>query len=123
MLNVDPELINVQLSADEVEEGRTIRVTGSVADQSPNDTFTLVISWGDGTQTRKTLLGPGSYTIDETHLYKDDNPTGTPRDAVQVVVAWSTTTAASRRDTGPDAGQRRTGDHRAEPVDGVGQGG
>ena len=87
VLNVDPELINVQLSTDELEEGQSVRVTGSVSDQSPRDTFTVVIKWGDGTQTLRKKVGPGAYTLDETHLYKDDNPTGTARDAIQVTVA------------------------------------
>ncbi len=84
--NVDPTLQNLQLSRAEIDEGASLRLTGGIADASPNDTFTLRVEWGDGQTTQQLNLGPGTAAFDIAHVYRDDDPTLTPFDPKQVKV-------------------------------------
>jgi hypothetical protein len=83
--NLPTSLEGVALDASEYDEGDTATVTGMINDPDPQDTFTLKVAWGDGvTDTYNYPAGTTSFT--ETHIYLDDNPTGTPADMYEVAV-------------------------------------
>lgn len=92
--NVAPVLDNVQLDQTTITEGDTVTLTGTLSDVGTQDSFTMVIDWGDGTvQTETPTTGAFSFS----HTYEDDDPsTGTPSD-VQVV-----TVTVTDDDTGSD---------------------
>ena len=69
--NVAPTLSN--LSGDTINEGDTATVTGNIADPRTDDTFDLVIDWGDGSVPEAFLDTPqGAFS--KTHTYLDDPP-------------------------------------------------
>src|SRR5262249_19969075 len=89
--NVPPVVSNLQLSTTTVNEDGTVTVvlTGNVSDTGTQDTHTVFVDWGDGTRvdsskdpntvvTYSEVGGQGKFTA--THIYRDDNPTGTPQD-------------------------------------------
>ena len=79
--NVPPTLAEV--SATSVEEGGIVHLTGSIKDPDPQNTFTLVVNWGEGAP--QTFSFPaGTTTFDVTHQYRDDNPTGTGSDVYTI---------------------------------------
>lgn len=85
--NAAPTLNNVSLPAS-VNEGDVVTLTAVIQDPSPLDTFTLDVDWGDG-NTETFTYPAGTTTIDETHLYTDDDPTATPSDSYTVTMTLS----------------------------------
>ena len=75
---------SVTATGDTIYENQYATVSGTIDDPGPQDTFTLVIDWGDGTDTYSYGAGTTSYS--ETHQYLDDNPTGTPSDDYSISV-------------------------------------
>ena len=75
-------------------EGGEITLSGTFTDPGlANDTYRIDIVWGDGSAITTvkaadivlpTAGAPGSFTA--THRYKDDNPTGTPKDFNSITV-------------------------------------
>ncbi len=83
MNNVAPTLDD--LSATSVNEGSVSTLTGTINDPSPLDSFTLVVDWGDGSiDTFSYTAGITSFT--ETHLYVDDDPSGTLSDEYTIIM-------------------------------------
>ncbi|VTR94201.1 cadherin-related protein : Uncharacterized protein OS=Cylindrospermopsis raciborskii CS-505 GN=CRC_01020 PE=3 SV=1: MAM: Lectin_C: Lectin_C: PKD [Gemmata massiliana] len=68
-----------------VNEGGTATVTGRITDPGAADTHTVTVSWGDGTSSTAVVNADRTFTA--THVYTDDNPTGTPADVYQVGVS------------------------------------
>lgn len=81
--NVSPALSNLAITSS-TEEGRAVMLTGVLSDTGTLDSFTLVVDWGDGLPVEAFTYPAGTSTISETHVYADDNPTGTPSDPVSV---------------------------------------
>jgi Ca2+-binding RTX toxin-like protein len=81
VLNVAPVLSGLAVTP--VDENGTSTLTGFIADPGTADTFTLVIDWGDSIQTIPNLPA-GAFTV--THVFPDDNPTGTPADTMPISV-------------------------------------
>src|SRR5205085_968811 len=76
------------LAATSVNEGQTSTLTGTITDPGTQDSFTVVVNWGDGsTNDTFTLVNATALTFTRTHQYIDDNPTGTPSDAYTVSVS------------------------------------
>ncbi len=58
-------------------------VNGVITDPGVNDSFSLVVNWGEGSpQTINLPAGTTVYNI--THRYLDDNPTGTSSDVYPI---------------------------------------
>jgi hypothetical protein len=85
--NVAPLLNNVTLTPILLENG-VATLAGRILDPGPDDTFRLVVNWGDGGSNTFTY-GPndGPISFNETHRYLDDNPTGTPSDIYPVTLS------------------------------------
>ena len=64
--NVAPRIRNFK-ATDVDSSGRTI-ASGEIDDPGSNDTFTLIIDWGDGTMLTKTLPA-GTKAFSESHQY------------------------------------------------------
>jgi hypothetical protein len=99
--NVAPRLANVAVTP-ETDENGGVTLSGDIVDPGTQDTFTLVVDWGEGTP--QTFSYPAGTThFRETHRYLDDNPTGTPQDAYAIGLtltdddAGRATAAASTR--------------------------
>lgn len=60
--------------------------SGTVSDPGP-DTITGTVDYGDGTVAPLTIDADGAFVL--THVYADDNPTGTPSDGFTVTVTVS----------------------------------
>jgi len=94
--NVAPTITSLTLTPDSLNEGQTATLTGTFSDPGVQDTFVLIVNWGDGTAPQVVTLVPsgidgsgkivGSFSI--THVYADDNPSGTHHDVntVNVIV-------------------------------------
>ena len=66
-----------------VNEGESVKITGSVTDASIADSHTIDIDWGDTTTSSVTPIN-GTFTAD--HTYVDDDPTNTPNDVYNIQV-------------------------------------
>lgn len=84
--NVDPVVTSVQASAATINEGDSITLMGTFSDPGTADSFTLTVSWGDGTTPDSVPLAAGATSFTLGHQYRDDNPTNTPADANTIVV-------------------------------------
>ncbi|MFO0798279.1 MAG: hypothetical protein U0804_12445 [Gemmataceae bacterium] len=81
-------VVTATLNTNSASEGDTVTLTGSFTDAGTQDTYTAVVSWGDGSPTQSVAVGAGASprTFTLTHLYADDSPTGTPSDLNAVTV-------------------------------------
>ena len=79
-----------------VENDVPIGLFVSFSDIDLADTHTVEINWGDLTPTETIVLDQGSRSLLTSHLYLDDNDTGTPFDTntVQVTVTDSSEACA-----------------------------
>ncbi len=82
--NVAPSITSIAGGA--IDEDGTATVSGEFTDPGAADTFTVTIDWGEGAPVEYSYPA-GSTAFSETHQYLDDNPTGTPADEYEVVVA------------------------------------
>jgi methionine-rich copper-binding protein CopC len=55
-------------------------------DPGTQDQHTVEVDWGDGSAVETLTVAAGARTFSTTHLYRDDNPTGTPSDNYAVSV-------------------------------------
>jgi autotransporter-associated beta strand protein len=89
-----PALSNVALfSPGLINEGDIATVTGSMQNVGANDTFTLVVDWGDSLNSPVTLSLPGTQTFFVvTHSYLDNVPPG-PNSTFNINLTISNATA------------------------------
>lgn len=85
--NVVPELSNVSVTTS--DEGSAATLTGTINDPGTEDTFTLVVDWGDGSAAETFNYAAGTTSFSETHTYVDDNPTATASDSYTVSLTIS----------------------------------
>lgn len=83
---VAPEVTGVRVSAAEVDESGSITITGQFLDPGSLSTHAVAVDWGDGLSDPPVGLAAGARAFSVTHVYLDDNPTGTPFDINQIVV-------------------------------------
>jgi hypothetical protein len=80
--NVAPQLANVAVTP-EIDENGVVTLSGGILDPGTQDTFTLVVDWGEGApESFSYAAGTTSFSV--THQYLDDNPTGTPQDSYAI---------------------------------------
>lgn len=82
--NVAPVLDSVAITT--VDENDAAALTANLVDPGVLDTFVVVVDWGDGI-TETFNYGAGTTAITETHVYLDDDPTGTPSDTYTVTLS------------------------------------
>ena len=82
--NVAPSAVVLTASPSPISEGNSTTVNGSFVDPGTLDTHTVVVDWGDGTNS-VLLLGAGTFTFNAAHTYLDDNPSATPSDIYTIV--------------------------------------
>jgi hypothetical protein len=68
-----------------ISENGVATVSGTISDPGTEDTFTVVIDWGEGSP-QTYYYGSGTTSYSETHQYLDDNPSGTASDIYSVSV-------------------------------------
>jgi hypothetical protein len=95
-----------------IDEGSLATVSGTITEPDPQDSFTLKITWGDGTPTQTYTFPPGSNgrLISVTHRYRDEgsytiqlfwtDPTGPANQATLPVTVLN---VAPTVDAGSDA--------------------
>jgi Ca2+-binding RTX toxin-like protein len=69
-----------------LDEGDTLDLSGSFVNIDTLDTHEVVISWGDGSPDTVLVLAAGVRNFAASHLYRDDNPTGTSADGYLIAV-------------------------------------
>src|SRR5207249_499383 len=84
--NTPPSNLVLTPSASSIDENGTLTLNGSFTDPDAADTHTVVIAWGPGEGTTTLNLAAGVTTFSTSHLYPDDNPTGTASDAYPITV-------------------------------------
>jgi hypothetical protein len=94
--NVAPELLDLALDTTVIDENQSANLSGSFTDAGTLDTHTVRVQWGDGT-TSDAAVDPALRTFQATHVYADDDPTGTPSDDYTILVT------VTDDDTGSDA--------------------
>jgi hypothetical protein len=67
--NVAPTLSNVALAAPAVVAGEMTVLNGTLSDPGTQDTHTLVVTWGDGSQPETFQLAAGTTAFSEPHQY------------------------------------------------------
>ncbi|NQW19435.1 MAG: hypothetical protein HQ477_01740, partial [Chloroflexi bacterium] len=82
--NVAPVLT---ISAAGVDENNAVNVSGTITDPGTLDTHVVVIDWGGSEGTSAAAVSGNTFTA--SHLYLDDDPTGTASD-VYTITATAT---------------------------------
>ena len=72
-----------------IDEAGTATLAGSFTDPGVNDSFVLLVTWGDGTTSTRSFAPGRPKSFSFSHAFADDNPTTTPVDRVPVRVQLS----------------------------------
>jgi len=83
--NDNPWWVRLDTSADVVAEGESLVLSGAFDDPDGNDWHTVLVDWGDGTDSFAEV-DPVTRTFTASHWYADDNPSETPSDWHQIGV-------------------------------------
>jgi hypothetical protein len=75
----------ITATGDVIDENGFATVSGTITDPGTQDTFEIVIDWGEGSPVSYEYPS-GSTSYSETHQYLDDNPTGTLSDIYGITV-------------------------------------
>lgn len=67
--NVDPKLSDVAATA----SARTATLRGKIGDSGTADTFSLFVTWGDGSAEQRFTYPAGTTQFEEKHAYAGDN--------------------------------------------------
>lgn len=78
------------LVVNNVNENGTATLTGNVNDGGSGDDPTLAINWGDGSPIQTLLLPSGTTAFNTSHVYRDDNPTGTSTTTINLTLTDET---------------------------------
>lgn len=74
------------LSSATLDEGDTLDLSGSFVNIDTLDGHQVVVSWGDGSDDTMLALAAGVRMFAASHIYRDDNPTGTASDGYVITV-------------------------------------
>src|SRR5262249_48525223 len=66
-------------------EGQAGELHGGILEPGPLETHTLVGGWGEGTKDT-FAYAPGTTDFHESHVYRDDRPSGTPADVYPILL-------------------------------------
>jgi hypothetical protein len=85
--DVAPSGVTATLAAASINEGGTASLHVSFTDPGTPDSHTVNVNWGDGSVSQLSLgAGVLSTTVDPSHLYRDDAPSGTASDTYPIAV-------------------------------------
>ncbi len=82
--NVPPKIQSLLVTPSVIDEGGLVTLTGQINDPGVRDLITVTVAWGDGT-SEVVELGLSRF-FTRTHIYYDDDPTGTPSDVYTITV-------------------------------------
>ncbi len=82
--NLAPVLSNLSVTP-AINEAGTVTLTANLSDTGILDTFNVTIDWGDGLSDTLALPA-GTSALTATHLYADDDPSGTSADTYNIAV-------------------------------------
>jgi hypothetical protein len=85
VVNVPPSNLQLSLTSNPIQEMQQATLNGSFTDPGPQDTFTVSITWGDGTAAATLNLSAGQLGFSATHTY-DSFQTGTPAGSTSINV-------------------------------------
>ena len=102
------------LSSASLDEGDTLDLSGSFVNIDTLDTHQVVISWGDGSANTILNLVAGARAFAASHLYRDDNPSGTAADGYAITV-----TITDQDDGSGTAGANVTVNNVAPEIDSI----
>lgn len=111
VLNVAP---TVAVNGQAVDEDGTATVNGTITDPGTNDSFTVVVDWGDGTALQTVPYPSGTSSFSLSHQYLDDDPSGTSSDTYRVSVT------VSDDDGGVDTEEAPVTVHNVDPAARIG---
>lgn len=87
---------NLTLSTTTVTEGGSIQVSGVFIDPDSGQAHVVTIDWGDGSTPTTINLSAGVLAFDPvSHVYIDDNPSGTATDPATITVTIADTAQGS----------------------------
>ena len=81
--NVAADLQNLAVTPS-INENDIATLTGDIIDPDAQDSFTLLVDWGDGSPVQTFGYAAGTTTFNETHQYFDDNPSSTGSDTYAI---------------------------------------
>ena len=93
--NAAPDLQNLAVTPS-INENDVATLSGNILDAGIQDSFTLVVDWGDGSLVQTFSYVAGTTAFSETHQYLDDNPSGTASDT------YAITATLTDNDSGSD---------------------
>ena len=98
VLNAAPEL-SLALDQANINETGSVLLSGSVTDAGLVDAHTVVIDWADGAPTDSVSVIDGRFSA--SHIYADDNPSGSSADlySIQVTAIDSADASSSVTDS------------------------
>jgi hypothetical protein len=70
--NAAPVLITLQAPTGAITEGSSFSLSGTIADPGVQDTHTVGINWGDGSQLETINRNAGVYDFASSHTYSDN---------------------------------------------------
>ncbi len=84
--NVAPDDRVLVLSEYVIDENDEVTLSGTFFDPGVLDSFTVVVDWGDGSETTELTLAAGVQEFEASHVYLDDDPTGVSGTTYTIVV-------------------------------------
>jgi hypothetical protein len=84
-VNVAPIVTSLAV-ASPIDEGSLATLTGTIDDPNSADPHTLVVTWGPGEDSTTYDLPAGQLSFSVTHLFADDDPSGTSSDTYPISV-------------------------------------
>src|SRR5262245_44934005 len=87
-------LTNLATDRTTINEGDLVTLTGSITGTPLASTTILQVDWGDGSAPDRFAVPAGATSISRTHVYLDDNPSGTPSDTATIRVTPGSTLIA-----------------------------
>ncbi len=80
-------ILAVTATGDKINENSVATVGGTLAYFGPAANVTLTVNWGDGSSPGNAVYPATAKVYAQTHLYLDDDPTGTGSDNFSVLVS------------------------------------
>jgi hypothetical protein len=79
-----------------IDEQESATLTVNWVPANPVLGSTITIDWRDGSPIETVTLDPGVRSLSRSHLYQDDDPTGTPSDRKSIIVTGTNVVGADR---------------------------
>jgi hypothetical protein len=97
--NVAPTVGAVTVDIEPSNEGQAVQASAPFTDPGTADTHTCTVDYGDGSGPQNGTVAAGTCT-GPSHVYVDDDPTGTPSDSYTITVEVTDDDTGSHSNTG-----------------------